>query len=361
MTDKKFIVAQFLQKGKLLTPEALEYIYSRGDMAIDSEGILISLEKLENVADSVKILKNLAQKPKEIRTEDFIRFYSSKYERMKNIILNRLQKDFISLNRLDASRNEVFVLGIVKDLKEKDGKKIVELEDLTTSVAIVFDEINVELDDVIAVRAISAGKILYGKELVYPDIPIRSPTKGKGKACFVSDLHLEQAPRQDIENFFKWFSSLGIKYLFIAGDTGEKNILDGIVKEYCSDKKIFIIPGEVDSDKEYPQLAEDFSSSNIISLSNPAMVEINGIKILIIHRFGMNMLKTRYLGKSKVILPDDYLALEEVPDIVHCGSTHEPFVTNYKSVTIVNSGSPLSEFRPVIVDFATRDVEQARI
>jgi len=31
---------------------------------------------------------------------------------------------------------------------------------------------------------------------------------------------------------------------------------------------------------------------------------------------------------------------------------------NYKSVTIVNSGSLLAEFKPVVVDFATREAEQ---
>lgn len=358
MNDKKSIVSQFMQRGKLLTPEALEHIYSTGNIDITTSDLLISLDKFQ---DDVKVLKNLVQKPKEIRTEDFIRFYNSKYEKMKKILVNRVQKNFVSLNKLDASRSEVFVLGIVKDIKEKDGKKHVELEDLTTSVTVIFDEGEVELDEVVAVKAISAGKILYGKEIFHPDIPIRSPAKGKGKACFISDLHLEQMPRQDAERFFRWFDVQGIKYLFIAGDIGDKNILESLVGEYCTDKKIFIVPGEVDTDKEYPQLAEYFSGSNIISLSNPSMVEINGIKILLVHRFSMDMLKKRYLGRSKVILPEDYLVLEDVPDIVHCGNTHEPYVTNYKSVTIVNSGSLLSEFRPVIIDFATRDVEQARI
>lgn len=360
MTDKKSIVTAFLEKGKVLTPGALEHIYSKGEMAIDSSGFLISLENAPAI-DSIRVIKNLLSKPPEIRTEDFIKFYSSKYDKMKNIILRRLQKNFISINRLDASRNEVFVLGIVKDIKEKDGKKHVELEDLTSSATVLFDEINVELDEVIAVKAISAGKILYGKEVLYPDIPIRSPSKGSGKACFISDLHLEQAPRQDAERFFSWFAGQEIKYLFIAGDTGDKNIFQGLVKDYCGGKKIFIVPGEADGDKEYPQLADEFTSSNVIGLSNPSMIELNGIKILLIHRFNMDMLKKRYLGKSRVILPEDYLVLDDVPDIVHCGNTHEPYVTNYKAVTIVNSGSPLSVFRPVIVDFATRDVEQARI
>jgi len=361
MTDKKLIVEEFLQRGQLLTPEALEYIHAKDidPSNLDGKQMLITLENFER--ESIKVLKHLTHKAAEIATEDFIHFYSSKYEKMKNIIVSRLQKNFVSLNKLDASRSEVFVLGIVKDVKERDGKKHVELEDLTASATVIFDEANVDVDEVIAVRGISAGKILYGKELIYPDIPIRAPAKGKGKACFISDLHLEQSPRQDIEKFFKWFSSQELDYLFIAGDAGNKTALETLITEYCGNKKVFVIPGESDGDKEYPQLAAEFSSGNIISLSNPSMVEINGVKILLIHSFGIEMLKKRYLGKSKAILSEDYLTLDEVPDIVHCGNTHEPFISNYKSVTIVNSGSPLSEFRPVVVDFATREAVQERI
>ncbi len=358
ISDKKSIVEQFLQKGKLLTPEALDYMHDTGDI-LDSSGIIVPLEPRH---DQVKILKNLVQKPKEIKTEDFLQFYSSKYDKMKNVIVSRLQKDFISLNKLDALRNEVFVMGIVKDRKEKDGKYALELEDLTTSVTILFDEeVDAELDEVVTVRAVSAGKILYGKEILHPDIPLRTPAKGRGKACFVSDLHLEQVPKQDAEKFFRWFSSQEIKHLFVAGDTGDKAMFEGLVSDHCGEKKVFVIPGEADSAEEYPQLAGEFSRSNIISLSNPAVVEINGIKILLIHRFALDMLKKRYLGKSKAILPEDYLVLEDVPDIVHCGYTHEPHIANYKSVTIVNSGSPLSAFRPVVVDFATREAEHARL
>ncbi len=358
MSDKKAIISQFLQKGKLLTPEALEHICSTGEM-LDASGMLVSLETTH---DHIRILKNLSSKPAEIKTEDFLKFYASKYDKMKGVIVSRLQKDFVSLNKLDALRNEVYVLGIVKDRKEKDGKHVIELEDLTASVSVIFEEaVEADMDEVIAIRAVSAGKILYGKEVLYPDIPLRQPARGNGRACFVSDLHLEQAPRQDIEKFFRWFGGEEIKYLFVAGGIGDARMMEEMVGEYCSKKKIFVIPGEADTDKEYPQLAEEFSSGNIVPLSNPSMVEINGIKILIIHKFAMDMLKKRYLGKSKAILPEDYLVLDEVPDIVHCGFTHEPHISNYKSATIVNSGSLLSSFKPVVVDFATREAEHVRL
>ena len=73
------------------------------------------------------------------------------------------------------------------------------------------------------------------------------------------------------------------------------------------------------------------------------------------------MLKKRYLGESKTILPEDYLVLDVVPDIVLHGHTKNPEVSNYKSVTIINAGSPLTDFRPIVIDLPTREVEQINI
>jgi DNA polymerase II small subunit len=363
--DKKEIVKRFFGKENLLTPKALSFMESQDTETIEGDFTDIVLTEKTFVAGE-RIIKNLSEKLNEIKTEDFIRFFSSKYEKMKNIITERLQKNFVSLNKTDSSRNEVYSIGIVKEIKEKNNKQIIELEDPTATKPIIYDSTieGVDLDDVIAVRAIAAGDVLYGKEVLFPDIPLRQPAKGSGKACFISDLHLEESATSDLERFFNWFYQQNIPYLFVAGDISTKKErteeFEKLVERYCFNKKIFIIPGNVD-DPEYPQLAIDFKNRNIISLSNPAMVEINGIKVLLIHQFDLSMLKKRYLGKSNVILKEDYLVLDHVPDIVHCGHTHQPLVMNYKSVTIVNSGSLLAEFKPVVVDFSTREVEQVSL
>ena len=358
---KEEIVSDFLARGKLLTPSALSFLEPKNNIKelVDQEYTQMILTEKDFQGEKIKIIKNLIEKPEELTPKDFLSFYTSKYEKMKSIIEKRLQKDFISLNKLDSFRNEVYIIGIVKDIEESNGKKKITLEDTTTSLPIIFNQDpGLELDDVVAIKAISAGKVLFGKQVFYPDIPLRAPTKTNGKACFISDLHIDEAPPKDIEQFFRWFENQDIKYLFIAGDTGDKKTLSKLVDNHCIEKKVFIAPGNMDNDEEYPQLAEEYSSKNIISLSNPSMVELNGIKILLIHDMNIDMLKKRYLGISKAMLKEDYLVLEEVPDIVHCGHTHQPHVMNYKSVTIVNSGSPLTDFRPVVIDFSTRDTQQ---
>lgn len=364
-TTKEQIIKKFFEKGRLLTPGALEFLDEKNIdtfMADEYKDFIIDKHDF-SMKERIRVLKNLSEKKKEITTEDFIRFYNSKYEKMREIITNRLQKDFISLNKLDSRRDEVHIIGIVKDIKKRDEKIIIELEDMTTTVPVLFDKKEaketeeVELDDVIAVKAVSAGKVLYGKRVLWPDIPLRQPAKGTGRACFVSDMHLNEAPPEDFNKFMEWFSKQNIKYLFVAGDTGDDAMFEKAVDRYCTNTKVFMIPGNIDPG-DYPQLPEKYESIHIIPLSNPSMIELNGVKILIIHNMDINMLKKRYLGKSKIILQEDYLVLEHIPDIVHYGHTHEASVTNYKSVTLVNSGSLLTQFRPVIIDLATRDVTQ---
>ncbi|MEM7819503.1 MAG: metallophosphoesterase family protein [Candidatus Aenigmatarchaeota archaeon] len=357
--EKEEIIKKFLERGRLLTPKAVEFLLEKdiNDFLDDNYTTLVLDESSILIKDKIKIIKNLIEKKKEITTEDFISFYKSKYEKMKNIITNRIQKDFISLNKLNLKRNEVYVIGIVKDIKQKEEKKIIELEDMTTTVSAIFDAQEVEgldLDDVVAVKAISAGNIIYGKKILYPDIPLRPPIKGHGKICFISDLHLDEAPLENLTTFLSWFEKENIKYLFVAGDIGNDEIFEKLINTYCYNKKVFVIPGNIDSE-EYPQIPKHYTSKYIISLSNPSIVEINGVKILIIHKMNIDMLKKRYLGRANIILSEDYLPLEDVPDIVHFGHTHEPQILNYKSVTLVNSGSLLTQFKPVLIDLSTRE------
>lgn len=357
------IVNAFLDKGHLLTPEAVDFLSDKdiNDFIDDNYTTFILDDGSFFIKDKITIIKNLSERKKEITTQDFVNFYKSKYEKMKAIITSRVQKDFTSINKLNTRRDEVYVMGIVKEIKRKDDKTIVDLEDMTGVASVIFDSIDdLEVDDVVAIKAVSAGNVLFGKKIIYPDIPLRSPTKGNGKACFISDLHLEEAPINDFTNFLDWFMKQDIKYLFIAGDVGDVELFEKHINETCYGKKIFVIPGNTDVD-DYPQPAQKYNSRIITSLSNPSMVEINGIKILITHKMSIDMLKKRYLGRSKTILPEDFLVLDEVPDVVHCGHTHESQITNYKSVTIVNSGSLLSDFRPVVIDFSTREAAYANL
>lgn len=360
--SKEKIINDFLKKGKLLSPTALQFLEDKDITEFlekNYPGIIIT-EK-EFVQPALRIIKNIPSLPKEITTEDFIAFYRDKYRKMQEIILSRISKDFTSLNKVDNSRKDVFAIGIVKEIRQEEEKFLVELEDMTATMPVIFEDAgDLEQDDVVAVKGIAAGKVIYGKQIFYPDMPLRQPAKGSGRACFISDLHLEEAPLSDFEKFMKWFGQQGIEYLLVAGDIGDKEAFEKAVESYCYNKTVIAIPGEMES-KNYPAPPVKYRNRNIISLSNPAMIEINGIKILLLHKYGLSLLKKRHLGKPKISMKEDNLVLEEIPDIVHYGHTHEPHVSNYKSITILSSGSLLTRFMPVVVDFSTREVQQINL
>lgn len=356
---KEEAVAEFMKKGKLLTPAALQFLEDKDIQAFlerNYPGIILT--EREFLQPNLKIIKSMKSEPEEITTEDMISFYRDMYRRMQQIIVGRIRKDFVSLNKLPNDRKEAHVIGIVREIRQQEEKFVIDLEDLTGSIPVVLDDVaDLEIDDTVAIRGVAAGRVIYGKQIIYPDLPLRQPVKGSGKACFVSDLHLEEAPFSDFEKFMKWFSQQGMDYLFVAGDIGNAELFERAVENYAYAKPVIVIPGEKESVK-YPAAPPAYKNRNIVSLSNPAMIELNGVKILLCHKFSQSMLKKRRLGKGGP-MKEDFLALEEIPDIVHAGHTHEPHVSNYKSVTIANSGSLLTKFMPVIIDLATRDVQQA--
>ncbi|MBI2971144.1 MAG: metallophosphoesterase family protein [Candidatus Aenigmarchaeota archaeon] len=354
------IVLKFFEKGKLLTPKALEILANTSPEVPHTTKLVLNESDFVQTTGT-RVLKSLEHKPTEVTTEDFMHFYKSKYEKMSRIILTRLQKEFVSLNKIPQTGGEIFIIGMVKDAAERDGKQLIEFEDMTTTIQVVFHEKQkIELDDVVAARVQWEGKTLAGKQILYPDIPLRQPTSGRGKGCFVSDLHITEAPNEDTERFFRWVEQQDFQYLFIAGGVDDYQKLESLINTYARSKMVIISPGG-ERAEEYPQLPRAFTGKNITSVSNPAIVEAGGLKVLMVHNFSPDILKKRYMGRSTTILPEDYLTLDDVPDIVHHGQSHQPHVYNYKSITIVNSGSLLSTFRPVIVDFGSREIFQATV
>lgn len=372
MQTKQEIINKFMSKGRLLSQDALEFIVNTSNTSFlenDYSSIILTADILRKAQhEGFKIIKNITEKPSTLTTNDFVRYSVSKFEKMKFIISSRLAKPYISLNKVTGFRSEIYTIGMIKDIREADSKILVDIEDLTASKTVSFnkEEHNnlgmLIIDDVVAIKATCTENILFGKDFYFPDIPIREPSRTYGKACFISDLHLNEIPKSDAEKFFSWFNMQDIQYLFVAGDIGDNEFFNVLVSNYCKEKKIIVIPGNSDSTNgTYPQQPIEMTNQKIITLSNPAIVELNGIKIILIHDFNRDMLRKRHLGNATLPLHEDYLALEDVPDIVHCGHTHEPHIENYKSVTIVNSGSMLSEFMPVVIDFATREAVNVKV
>ncbi len=336
--QKEEIVLRFIENKHLLTQNALELLETCGeDYIIKNQNKLVLTQ--DDFNQEIKILKNITTR--NISTEDLAKEYQTRYQKLKEILTAKLKKDLISINKIPKS-GDAWIVGLVKNVSNNS----IEIEDQTGSISIrLTEDIGAEADDVIAMKIAIDGTTPVYKEVVYPDVPLKQPTTGHGKACFISDLHLDEAPTEDIRNFFKWLEMSDIKYLFVAGGIDNKEEFSKIIQNYCQDKTVFIIP-----DKKIS--ADNYVEHNIIPLSNPSMVELNGVKILLVHEFKQTMLRKRYISRGKNVLAD--LVLGEVPDIVHCGDT-EPMISNYKSITTISSGSLLTTFKPVVVYFDSRE------
>jgi DNA polymerase II small subunit len=185
-----------------------------------------------------------------------------------------------------------------------------------------------------------------------------------------------------------------VKYLLIAGDlidgvgvypNQEKNlaVIDlsdqyklaakylGMIPKHI---KIILIPGGPHDvvRKAYPQpaLSRDYAGAlfeleNVILLGNPAQIQLHGVNIIIFHGDsiddliqvvpGLNYQKpaeimkeliinrhlTPMYGYSTWIAPEkeDWMVIEDIPDIIHCGHTHVSDFKEYRGVILLNSGT----------------------
>src|SRR3989338_7904268 len=132
--DKESIVKAFFEKNKLLTPGALEAVKDGyQELSRNFSGLVLDVQDFH----AFRVLKNIEKQRTEITTEDFISYYKSKYEAMKKIITERISEAFVSLNNVDK---ESFVIGMVKSVHEKQGKKLIRLEDMTASAQAIFEK-----------------------------------------------------------------------------------------------------------------------------------------------------------------------------------------------------------------------------
>jgi DNA polymerase II small subunit len=184
-----------------------------------------------------------------------------------------------------------------------------------------------------------------------------------------------------------------VKYLLIAGDLVEgigifpnqdKELkITDIYQQYNEVSKfleqipqhieIIIIPGNHDATRQalpQPPIPKEFAEklydlSNVHILGSPSFVSIHNVKVLLDHGRSLDdvveiiptvatenpdsamveLLRARHLaprwgGKTTLAHEsNDFLVIEDVPDIFHAGHTHTNGVTSYRGVTVVNSGA----------------------
>ncbi|NLI62921.1 MAG: DNA-directed DNA polymerase II small subunit [Methanosarcinaceae archaeon] len=182
-----------------------------------------------------------------------------------------------------------------------------------------------------------------------------------------------------------------IRYLVVAGDLVDgvgiypsqeedleiKNILEQYkaageyFKQIPKDIHIIIGPGNHDAVRRaepQPAFSEEIKKyfpENVTFVGNPALISLDGIRVLMYHGCSMDdmvatikgvtyeeptsgmveMVKRRHLastyGSRVIIAPEstDYMVIDEIPDIIHCGHVHTVGIDYYKNILLINSGT----------------------
>lgn len=348
---------------------------------------------------------------------DFLDYFKNRFYTLSNLLRNRGMsfRPIESLKKrksgLVEEYDQISVIGMVSDLRtSKNGHRLIEIEDVTgTFPAMVlkkernlFDKaMKVLLDEVIGVTGTLSndGNMLFVNNIMQPDIPLKANNElgqrnCKGKAVLISDMHVGSNTflKNEWLNFIEWIKKTSdINYLIIAGDivdgigiypNQEKELLiNDVYEQYQAAAhylnqipehiKIVLSPGNHDAVRQaepqpaFPDRIKSFFNKDTIFVGNPAVISIEGVRVLIYHgrsiddliatipgmkykdptRPMIEMLKCRHLspiyGSRVSIAPEkqDHLVIETPPDILHCGHVHTVGCATYRGVTIVNSGT----------------------
>jgi len=392
------------------------------DKTIRAEDLenLMKGEKKETVEEMVreieepsnfKILLNIDNVKVLTGTAGYQRLFSSRYQKLVNLIKKRVDSSNLHTISEIGGERSARVAGLVYSKNVRRGSATILLEDETGRIeATAFDPYVVKgiqeipLDSVV-VATISSGKrkTFIIEAINLPDVPEHIPNTSKKKvyAALTSDLHVGSKffLKEAFQAFIKWLNrredevSVRLRYLLICGDaidgvgvypnqdkelitsdvTKQITELTNLLEQIPSHIQIFICPGNhepVRQAQPQPPISHNFARPltklpNIHLLSNPAWLEIEGVKILMYHGKSLedivattpglsverpalamrSLLKARHLapiyGRRTPILPaeEDLLVIEQIPDIFHSGHVHILDSERYRGCLILNTGT----------------------
>ncbi|MEM0465093.1 MAG: metallophosphoesterase [Candidatus Pacearchaeota archaeon] len=311
----------------------------------------INNKEEKNIEDEIRPIKvinspvNLAQK---IEVKDFVRYFRSRYNFMKNLLSQKKElENLSSIDKISFNKKIFSIIGIVTNkLVTKSKNIILDVEDLTGKARLLINQTKedvynkskeIVLDDVIGFKCSGSGDFLYVNDIIYPDSFLKEKHRSDREvyALFISDIHVgsDMFLEKNFSKFINWLRGIDcddnqrellkkIKYLFIIGDTidgvgiypGQEKFLQikDIKKQYeklaeyldMIPKYITIImcPGQHDGVRvaePQPPIGEDFGYplhkiSNLHLVSNPSFIEIeakegkSGIKVLMYHGASMH-------------------------------------------------------------------------
>lgn len=343
------------------------------------------------------------------KVEDYISYFHDRYTRLSVMIRGRCSPIPIeALKRNNRFKQEEFsVCGMVIDTRSTGkGHRMVELEDPTGGISVLFNKDRPDFDEaekivpdeVIGVRGTltQEGNLIFANQIFRPDIPLsHAPymSDRPGAAVLISDIHIgSDTFLEDAWNrFVDWLCESDVSYLLVAGDLvdgigiypdqDKELVITNIYEQYeilgrmlCklpSSIRVILSPGNHDvvrGAEPQPAIPEKFTRGypeNCVFVENPALVNLQGVRIMMYHGRSFDdliglipgarydaacemiseMLKRRHLapsyGRRTPIAADciDSLIIDPIPEVVHTGHVHICGINKYRGVLGINSGT----------------------
>jgi DNA polymerase II small subunit len=376
--------------------------------------VVLGLKDDEKLESEYRVLSDPSPKITSAEgVEGYGMLFESRFMKLKKIISNRPEAKMlktISSAVSSKSNDDMYICGLLTERRvERNVTKLI-IDDPTGSIeTIIFDQDLQKIAASLLTDQFVMGRISLAKnggfimkDIIVPDIPEHIPNRSKTEtyAAFLSDLHIGSMyfMEKELNDFISWLSSPDpiarkIRFVLICGD-----VVDGVGIYPNQDKeldcvdiheqlkktaellskipqhiKIFVTPGNHDPGRRalpqpaIPQIynSDLWNKKNIFMLGNPAMISLNGVKVLMFHgqsiddvvrttpglSFDKPALVMKYLLQARHLSPiygsqtplapelDDMMVIEDIPDIFHAGHVHVVDLDLYRGVLILNSGA----------------------
>ncbi|NYT05445.1 MAG: DNA-directed DNA polymerase II small subunit [Methanomicrobiales archaeon] len=429
MLEDREIVRRFLATNLQVHPAVVSYLRERQNpdliediLAAVPEGAVVvgpqHLPGLKTERDGTRFLGDpsleiisghAVPNGKGVEFTDFMHYFRDRYTRLSQMMRSRVSPLPIeALVRNSRYRQEdAGIIGMVTDVRTTaKGHRMATLEDATATVPVLFNRDRdifseaekIVPDEVVGVRGklSSDGNLFFAETLVRPDIPVNNApytSDRPGKAVLISDVHVgsDTFLPEAWDRFSSWLATSGAGYLLIAGDLvdgigiypGQEheltipNIYDqynafaDMLRRLPGDLQIIAAPGNHDvvrGSEPQPALPPAFTErfpKNVTLVENPALVSLQGVRVLMYHGRSYDdlismipgasytnpapmmeeMLRRRHLACTYgmrtpiVAAKQDRLIIDPVPEILHTGHVHICGMRRYRNVLCVNAGT----------------------
>jgi DNA polymerase II small subunit len=429
MLDAQQIMLRFLETKLQVHPDVVRYIQEQDEpdlieriiAQVPGEAIVVSAKHIPGMTVTRDGTRFLTDPSVEVisgsrgtsgcvnGTSDYLHYFRDRYNRLGGMIRSRCSAMPIeALTRNTRYRQEeCTIIGMVVEVKTTtNGHRIAEIEDSSANIPVLFrkdrpvfsDAERIIQDEVIGVKGklSNDGKLFFADQMYRPDIRIDNTqykSEQPGKAVFISDVHVGSDTFLEAcwNRFADWLSDSDFSYLLIAGDLvdgigiypGQENelVIKNIYEQYDafgammrdlpSRMKIIISPGNHDvvrGAEPQPVIPPQFTKKfpeNCIVVENPALVNLQGVRVLMYHGRSIDdmiglipgasyeqsglmmeeMLQRRHLapayGRRTPIAAGktDRLIIDPLPEILHTGHVHIRGLTQYRGVLGINAGT----------------------